>query len=268
MAYYGLAYPTFAKWNQNGTYSNGFRFGKAVSLDLTINTNKADQYGDNALAEHVEEFRDGAIALGVTAIPIQAYSSIFGHEVTQKAKSVNIVDKTDDLGDFVGVGLIKNEMVDGVRKYIAMWIKKVRFVESGDSGQTKGENIVFNTPTLNGTIMALDNKQWREREIFDTEEEAQAWIDDIAGIKPKCSTPVPSLAAGTYSAAEAEGVTLTAGEAEAIYYTLNGTTPSGANGTLYEEPFDITDTCALKAIAIKEGNSNSDIAVYEYFITA
>jgi phi13 family phage major tail protein len=269
MAYFGLAYPTFAKLNTTtGAYSNGFRMGKAVSTNMTINENEAKQPGDNITAEIVKEFKDGTISLGVTTIPIVAYNTVFGHTVTIKESSVNIVDKTDDLANYVGVGLIKYELVDGVKKYVALWIYKALFTESGDSAQTSGENITFQTPTINGTILALPGKQWREREIFNTELAAQDWIDAKAGIIDVCTTPEASLESGTYTAVQAAGITLTAGAGETIYYTKNGTTPSATNGTEYTVAIDITASCALKAIAVKEGSSNSAIAVYEYLITA
>lgn len=268
MAYYGLALPTFAKLNADGTYSNGFRFGKAVSLNLTINENEAKVAGDNITAEIAKEFKDGTIALGVTTIPITAYSSVFGHSVTVKENSINIKDKTDDVPNYVGVGLIKSEMVDGVKKFIATWIYKALFTETSESAQTSGETITFQTPTINGTIAALADKHWREREIFNSESAAQSWIDDKANLATVCTTPVASLASGTYTAVQAAGVTLTAGAGESIYYTINGTTPSATNGTLYSVAIDIVASCALKAIAVKEGSTASAISFNEYIITA
>lgn len=269
MAYFGLAFPTLAKLNAStGAYTNGFRMGKAVSINITVNENEAKVSGDNITAEVVKEFKDGTIALGVTTIPVTAYDTVFGHTVTVKENSVNIVDKTDDLANYVGVGLIKYELVDGVKKYVALWIYKVLFTESGESAQTSGENITFQTPTINGTIMALPNKKWREREIFASEAAAQAWIDNYANTVDVCTTPEASVESGTYTAAQAADITLTAGAGESIYYTTNGTTPSATNGTLYSAAIDITASCALKAIAIKEGSSNSAVAVYEYIITA
>lgn len=266
MAYYGLAYPTFAKLNEaTGTYSNGFRMGKAVDVDIVVNYNEAKQPGDNVTAEVVKEFKDGTIALGVTTVPVAAYNQTFGHEVTTTESSTKIVDKTDDLGNYMGVGLVKAEIVDGVRKFIAIWVHKTLFAEAGEKATTKGENITFQTPTLNGTIMALPSKEWRERVIFNTEAEALAYIDAKAGITAKCATPVADIASGTYPAAQT--VSLTAGAGEAIYYTTNGTTPSETNGTLYAAPIAVNASLAIRAIATKNGSSNSDIAVYEYIIT-
>lgn len=185
MAYIGLAYPTIAKLDpKTNTYSDGFRMGKAVSVNINTNYNEANLPGDNVIAESVKEFRDGTIDLGVTTIPIEAYRTVFGHEVTENEDGTVIVDKTDDVPNYVGVGLVKEELVDGKKSYIAMWIKKVLFSESGESATTKGETISFQTPTITGTVLALDDKTWRERKIFNKESDAFAYIDNKAGITP------------------------------------------------------------------------------------
>ena len=183
MAYIGLAYPTFAKLDPTGnTYSDGFKMGEAVSVNLNVNWNDAPLYGDNRLVEQVKEFRDGTLDLGITSIPIAAYETVFGHTVTTDEDVTTIVDKTDDLPNVVGVGFVKEEIIEGKRAYWAYWVKKVLFTETGDSAQTKGETIAFQTPTITGTIMALNDKTWRERKIFDNEADAVAYIDEQAEI--------------------------------------------------------------------------------------
>ena len=186
MAYIGLAYPTIAKLDPTtDTYSDGFRMGKAVSVNISTNYNEANLPGDNVIAESVKEFRDGTIDLGITTIPIEAYETVFGHTVTEGEDGTLIVDKTDDVPNYVGVGLVKEELVDGKKSYIAMWIKKVLFTESGENATTKGETISFQTPTITGTVLALADKTWRERKVFDNEADAIAYIDEQAGITPE-----------------------------------------------------------------------------------
>ena len=50
-------------------------------------------------------------------------------------------------------------------------------------------------------------------------------------------------------------------EGAAIYYTTNGDAPTVAEGTLYDNnPISLTESVTLKAIAVKAGMANSDIA--------
>ena len=57
-------------------------------------------------------------------------------------------------------------------------------------------------------------------------------------------------------------VTLVSNESAAIYYTLDGTTPSESSQK-YSEPFEIQETVTVNAIAVKEGRPNSSVATKE-----
>ena len=51
-----------------------------------------------------------------------------------------------------------------------------------------------------------------------------------------------------------------------IYYTLDGTTPTSSS-TAYSTPFDLTNSCTVRAIAIKDGEA-SDVTSKDCFMTA
>jgi len=53
-------------------------------------------------------------------------------------------------------------------------------------------------------------------------------------------------------------------EGATIRYTIDGSTPSESTGLIYTQPIVITSNVTIKAIAVKEGLSNSEIAVFEY----
>ena len=78
-------------------------------------------------------------------------------------------------------------------------------------------------------------------------------------------TPVITLEAGIYTGNQS--TTITCGTVDAsIYYTLDGTTPSSSNGTLYEGAITIDHSCTLKAIGIKDGLTDSEVAEAAYTI--
>ena len=75
----------------------------------------------------------------------------------------------------------------GVTSYVAYWLHKVQLAVNTDNASTKGQNITWQTPTADGTILAAypnaDKKAYyRDRAVFDTEAEAYAWVDEKAGI--------------------------------------------------------------------------------------
>lgn len=80
------------------------------------------------------------------------------------------------------------------------------------------------------------------------------------------STPTASPIANTY--ASSQNVTLSSEVGATIYYTTDGNTPN-INSSLYSTPIYIPSgtTTVLKAIAIKEGNDNSNVFSGTYIIT-
>ena len=76
------------------------------------------------------------------------------------------------------------------------------------------------------------------------------------------ATPKFSLAAGRYQDSQTVSITC-ATEGAAIYYTLDGTTPS-TSSPLYSQPITISETTALKALAVFEDEeSHLTMASYE-----
>lgn len=259
MAKIGLKYPAY-----KGAVNKGV-IGKAIQADIAIQVNEVELYGDDAIAESDKSFQSGAITLGVDDLSDTVQVEFLGHTV---AADGEITAKGTDNNPYVGFGFYSIKKVNNAQKFRAIWLPKVQFAEPNDTNATKGKNVAFATPSLTGTIMLDDSGEWKKEHTFDTEAEAKAYIDGKTGIVPQCAYPVSSLQSGEYTAVEAAGITLTAGVGEAIYYTINGTTPSATNGTLYSVPFDVTASCAVKAISTKSGSNNSLVATYEYIITA
>ncbi|MCR4847413.1 MAG: chitobiase/beta-hexosaminidase C-terminal domain-containing protein [Bacteroidales bacterium] len=93
----------------------------------------------------------------------------------------------------------------------------------------------------------------------------QAIFDEV----PHVDTPTFTPEEGTYAAAQTVTIACTT-EGATIYYTMDGTDPivaaTGINGTQYLQPIVIGETTTLKAIAVKDGMMNSDIATATYTI--
>lgn len=91
----------------------------------------------------------------------------------------------------------------------------------------------------------------------------KAWLE-TGGLFPTVAAPVIEPASGTYN--EAQTVTITAEEGAVIHYTTDGTVPT-ASSPVYSEPFAVSVTTTVNAIAVKEGlYNNSDVACAEYVI--
>jgi phi13 family phage major tail protein len=234
---------------------------KAVQADIAINLNNEKLFADDELAEIDNSFVDGTITLGTSDLTDAVQAILLGHSYTDG----ELIANSDDIAPYVGIGFYGKRKVDGTAKYRAIWMPKVMFGEPEDTHATRGQNTTFQSHTIVGTIFSDASGNWRKSKIFDTAAEAEAYIDDLAGVVVQCTEPVASVDSGSYDAAQS--VTLTAGAGETIYYTTNGTTPSATNGTEYTTEITLSDSCALRAIAIKAEQNDSEIAEYEYIIT-
>ena len=87
-------------------------------------------------------------------------------------------------------------------------------------------------------------------------------VADVGGEQPQptpqvVATPVISIT-GLYAA------TITcATENATIFYTLDGSTPTSSS-TEYTSAISLTDTCTIKAIAVKSGMTDSEVATYNF----
>ena len=93
------------------------------------------------------------------------------------------------------------------------------------------------------------------------ESESEVIQDDP--VLTQVEAPVFSPASGSFTSSSLS-VTLSCGTSGAtIYYTKNGTTPTTAS-TKYTGAVQITSTTTFKAIAVKSGMANSDVATKTY----
>ena len=83
-------------------------------------------------------------------------------------------------------------------------------------------------------------------------------------VNSQVAIPAFSPAAGTYNSAQTVTLSTTT-SAATIYYTTDGSEPT-TSSTEYEEPITVNKTTTIKAIAVKEGMVNSEVATAVYTI--
>ncbi len=79
----------------------------------------------------------------------------------------------------------------------------------------------------------------------------------------QCATPTFSVAAGTYTSSQTVTISTTYGTS--IYYTTNGSEPT-TGSTLYNGAITVSTTQTVKAIAVKDGCTNSAVGSAAYTI--
>ena len=92
------------------------------------------------------------------------------------------------------------------------------------------------------------------------EEEEDPVVETVA-------TPAISPASGEVASGTEISISCTT-DGAAIYYTLDGTTPSASNDAKYTAPFALTANATVSAIAILSGYNDSEVATATYTIKA
>ena len=88
--------------------------------------------------------------------------------------------------------------------------------------------------------------------------------NDIGGSTPVQPTPAFDPVGGAYSGIQS--VTITSADADAIYYTTDGSIPT-TSSTLYSGPVSVAVSETLKALAVRAGYQDSAIGTAAYTIT-
>lgn len=190
MALIGLKYPVVGKYNESGgmvSHTDGMVLAKAIQANMSINIFSATLYADDGLSESDKGFQDGTIGLNVDDLSQDAAKFIFG--ATEAAGGVTGDDTTkmlvykgdDDVPD-VGVGFYAPRKKSGVRSYRAIFFTRVKFGYPNETLDTKGEQITYGTPTIQGAIQLDATGVWKREITVADEAKAVAWLKTQAGI--------------------------------------------------------------------------------------
>ena len=259
MAKIGLKYPVYKG-------STGGVIGKALTADITIETNNAELYADDAIAESDYSFKSGTISLGVDELSDAVQAEFLGHTIV----SDEMTAKSTDTPAYVGIGFYGIKMVAGVRKYRAIFFPKVMFSEPSDSEKTQGESIEFGTSTLEGKILKNDLDKWKIEKTFALAADAIAYLNTAVGLAVVASGGLTALSmagtGGTLSPAFGVGVrSYTFGGVSAASVTV---TPTAASHTikLYVDGAyvqEVVSGTASAAIAMTIGSKKITLVAYE-----
>ena len=157
----------------------------AIKTDLSIEINDAKLYGDDRIIESIKEFKSGKLTLNGDHLEYEVLALILGHKVetVTPGNGKKMTAKGDDDGKPVGVGFYSTTVKNGKRKFRAIWLHKVKFGIPNESLETKGDNINFQTPTIEGTIQTDILGVWKEEATFEKESDAKAWLNDLADME-------------------------------------------------------------------------------------
>lgn len=166
--------------NYKATYNGAKSFGKAIDCKVTVESNTAELYADDMIAETDYTFKKGSLSLTVDEDDDTIFAEVLGHSIsTDGDNKGEMVRKATDTAPYVGIGRILTKIVNGAYKYKVEFLTKVKFKEPSFDEKTKGESIEFATPSVEGTIMKLSNEEWSKTKTFSNKSDAVKYLDSL-----------------------------------------------------------------------------------------
>ena len=188
MASIGLRRFRYAPMNSDEeTYSTVGTLGGAIECKVSLNIAEVKLHADDVLKQKVTEFTDGTITMGIDNDDDAIFSVLLGEKTENyttgsgsTAKSTTVYkSNTEDTPVYFGFGQVVPKMINNQRKYKVEWFPKVQFKPYVNEMKTKGDSLEFTTPSIEGTIFANKDGDWRKRATFDTESEANTFLDSL-----------------------------------------------------------------------------------------
>lgn len=180
MASFGAKYPFFNKIKSEPAGAlpvyegDPVRIGRLVKADLTVTLASGKLFADDVLAESVDEFASGSIAIETDDMTDAVASVVYGAEVTDKEVHYNVGDDPPA----GGLAYLKKLMRKKKVLYKGYFYPMVKAALGSDTAQTKGDSITFGTAATTFTVFACESGDWRITQEFPTEAEALAWIQE------------------------------------------------------------------------------------------
>lgn len=171
------------------TYTNATTIGDAINVDLQFSYAEGRLYAESVLAEYIRLATGGSISIGEKYIPDTAKTLLFGMRTGSRSITVSgsaVTASSMKLGgkdtpNYVGVAFYAPDMVDGVQKFTCVFVRRALFAPPSMTYQTKGDTIVFQTPTTTGEFLPdhSTNQELVETYLADTEAAAIAWVTAV-----------------------------------------------------------------------------------------
>lgn len=185
MASIGLRYPVYAPLTENeeaGTfqYGNGKIAAKAINVEMNINIAESILYADDTAAESIKEFIDGTLTFTADDLDAEVRGDWLGNtteKVSIGEEEIDVLVSTDeDMPGYFGFGFIVPKIKNNTRLYRAIIFPKIQFKEPNESAETKGQQINWQTPQIEGRIFRRVDGVWKKEITVNSLATAKAWL--------------------------------------------------------------------------------------------
>ena len=194
----GMLYPVFAPLESHTdgsmpVYGAGTVIQEARNCTITKTYNDNPLYGDDRIVDDDNGLQALTASFEPTGLSDSDRVLLFGEKVegisgvTGFSGAMSGQWEGDNATPYGGFGYIRKMRDNGVKKFEAWVILKIKFTEDSQATATKEGSISWGTPTLNGRAAGLyidstDELKWRVHYTFDTIAAAKAWLNAFLNV--------------------------------------------------------------------------------------
>ena len=160
-------------------YQKAVTVGKLVKADLSVTNASGELYGDDALAEKVDMFASGNLALETDDKTDEVHAAL--HGASKDSETGEVTDKDSDVAPRGGITYYKVIIRNGVRYFKGVFLPLVNAILGNDSAATKGSSITFGTSATAFNVFRCNSGAWRTTKEFTDEAACIAWCDEKLG---------------------------------------------------------------------------------------
>lgn len=175
MSKIGVSNLHYAKQSAEDTASSAATYGTVtavpgtVSVNVTPSANKATLYADNGPYETASSLGEVNVSLDLADLPLDVQADLLGHTLTDG----QLDSKASDVAPYVAL-MFEFLLGNGKKRCVKLY--KGRFAEPTEQGNTKGENVEFQTNQIEATFVQLKNNgMWKSTKDFDADASTAAW---------------------------------------------------------------------------------------------
>jgi len=192
MAKIGIKCLTYAPYTSGGDGS-AISYGTGVQLlDYMIRADVGEErvdvdfYADDHKIDTENSMTGATVTLELANMTDALEKAMLGY-VAENTSSGSDLMITDASAPFVGCGFYRKERFKGAVSYKCYWFYKVQFNRDSDSTTTKGENLDFQTESVNGDALGVQLTSSGPTIYYvisrqSTETAAVGWLKTKAGI--------------------------------------------------------------------------------------
>ncbi len=187
----GMMYPVFAPIvsHTDGsmpTYGTGVVIQEARNCTISKTYNNNPLYGDDRIVDDDNGLQELTASFEPTGLSDSDRVLLFGEE-EMSVGGLTCQVESDNATPYGGFGYIRKMRDNGVKKFEAWVILKIKFQEESQATNTKEGSISWGTPTLNGRaagiyIDSTESLRWRVHETFETMAAAKSWLNTVLNV--------------------------------------------------------------------------------------